>query len=348
MEQFAASSLEGEKTEQAGKHTIAIVLLNIASVALMLSAIFSVQLLSIAYGTGVGAYIQSTADKMNVTQIMQPAVNELSHIYTSILESYLLFVFAIAASALAFMLIMKQSIRGRESRRYLLMHASAVALFMLLYLLISTSFNISNVQFYTAISVFGIVLCFAIDAYLIYELRKPQLAKQMRRLAIEINPSTPYANVLELQSRLFSKLNGNLRIVDKHFNSTSIANLYRLIEPYLSNITAIRIITSKEMLDKGFSSNYNDLKAELSKGNIEIELRIMNDDSAREQHERFMFDSKAAFKIPPLNIINKKSEHVLKMNIKDAKERYEELYKNSIKFENYYSISQNQNSIDKK
>jgi hypothetical protein len=228
------------------------------------------------------------------------------------------------------------------------MHASAVALFMLLYLLISTSFNISNVQFYTAISVFGIALCFAIDAYLIYELRKPQLAKQMRRLAIEINPSTPYANVLELQSRLFSKLNGNLRIVDKHFNSTSIANLYRLIEPYLSNITAIRVITSKEMLDKGFSSNYNDLKAELSKGNIEIELRILNDDAAREQHERFMFDSKEAFKIPPLNIINKKSEHVLKMNIKDAKERYEELYKNSIKFENYYSISQNQGNIDKK
>ncbi|MGC8710380.1 MAG: hypothetical protein ACP5RF_02110 [Candidatus Micrarchaeia archaeon] len=344
--------MEGTNAENAAmkeredKHVIALVLLNVFSIVLMLSAIFSVQLLSIAYGTGVGAYIQSAADKMNVTAIMQPAVSELSHIYTSILESYLLFVLAITAEGLAFMLIMRQSVKNRESKRYLYMHAFVIALFMLLYLLISTSFSISNVLFYTVLSVSGIAACFIIDSYLFYELRRPQIARQIRRLAIEIDPSTPYANVLELQDRLFSKLSGNLRIIDKHFNSTSMANLYRLISPYLGNLTAVRIITSKEMLDKGFSNNYNDLKAELAKSNIEIELRIMNDDAAREQHERLMFDNKDAFKIPPLNIINKKSEHVLKMNMRDAKERYEQLYRNSVKFENYYSVSQNSGSVN--
>ncbi|MFP3289367.1 MAG: hypothetical protein RXO35_02980 [Candidatus Micrarchaeota archaeon] len=318
-----------------------LILLNVASIILLFSAVFTIQLLSIAYGTAAGALIQSRQDNMNVTPLLAPSVAKLSSIYWSINESYLLFIIALIIEGIAFLLLFKEGARSRS--RYILMHASLSFIFIALYYIIIASLSVANIELYLFIVAIGIVLVLASDFYLLY-LLESMPRKQGRRIMININPSTPFGNALELQEKIFSQLSGNLRIVDKHFNSSSLENLYRLISPYLKNISAIRIITSKEMLDKSFATNYNDLKAELAKNNVEIELRIMNDDVAREQHERFMFDSSNAYKIPPFNIITRKSEHIVKISLSDAKKRYDELYNSSTKIENYYSIAGSKSS----
>jgi len=124
-------------------------------------------------------------------------------------------------------------------------------------------------------------------------------------------------------------------VVDKHFNSAAMSNLYRLIPRDRANIKSLKILTSAEMLDSKFGSNYLDFKEELKNSNIEIEVKIMKEEDAVTQHERFIFDQQGAYKIPPLNIINKKSEHITRMNTRDARKRFDYLYQNSLKFENY-------------
>ena len=319
-----------------------LILLNVASIILLFSAVFTIQLLSIAYGTGAGALIQSKQDNMNVTPLLAPSVAKLSSIYWSINESYLLFIIALIIEGIAFLLLFKEGARS-SGGRYILMHVSLSFIFIALYYIIIASLSVANIGLYLFIAIIGILLALASDFYLLYLFGSTQ-RKQGRRVMININPSTPFGNALELREKIFSQLSGNLRIVDKHFNSSSLENLYRLVSPYLKNISAIRIITSKEMLDKSFATNYNDLKAELAKNNVEIELRIMSDDAAREQHERFMFDSSNAYKIPPFNIITRKSEHIVKISISDAKKRYNELYNSSTKIENYYSIDGSKSS----
>ena len=155
---------------------------------------------------------------------------------------------------------------------------------------------------------------------------------------ISIDPSTPYSNLVKLKEELFDSLKGEVGIVDKHFNSAAMSNLHRLM-PTGNNIKSLTVITSNEMLDSGFGGNYQDLKNELKNGGMEVEVRIMKGEDSSVQHERFIFDDSVAYKIPPLSIIHKKSEHVVKMSVHDAKKRFEYLYQNSVKFENY-SVNQ--------
>ncbi len=328
---------EGKKARKRN-FEVGVFLLNISSIMLLFSSLFAIQVLSIAYGTGAGALIQSRQDNSTVAPILRPSVENITHIYSSIAEAYILFIIALISEGIAFLFISNER---KSSKKYVAMHASLVLIFALLYYIIISSLSIINIMLYIEIAMIAIVLSFGTDAYLSYAFSSIQ-GRQQKRVSININPSTPFGNALELQEKIFSQIKGNMRIVDKHFNSTSLSNLYRLIYPFLKNINAIRIITSKEMIDKNFAVNYNDLKVELSKSNIELELRIMDDDVAKEQHERFIFDSENAYKIPPINIITRKSEHIVKMPLADAKKRYEELYKKSIKFENFYSIENNQ------
>ncbi len=150
-----------------------------------------------------------------------------------------------------------------------------------------------------------------------------------------MDPNTPYANLAKLREQLFSTLSGDIKIVDKHFNSTAIANLHRLISDERGNLISIIVITSNEMLDSSFGDNYNDLKKELNNSNIDFQVKIMNKEDSGAQHERFIMDDRTAFKIPPFSIINKKSEHITKINIREAKKRFDYLFQRSVKYENF-------------
>jgi hypothetical protein len=61
---------------------------------------------------------------------------------------------------------------------------------------------------------------------------------------------------------------------------------------------------------------------------------VLDDGDAAKQHERLLLDGSEAYKIPPLNIINKKSEHITAVNRDDAARRFEDLWSRAIKFEN--------------
>jgi hypothetical protein len=155
------------------------------------------------------------------------------------------------------------------------------------------------------------------------------------RIELEMDPSKPYTNLLKIKDEIFSQLTGSVGIVDKHMNSTGIENLHRLIHDNLGNISEINILTSAEMLDGEFSRNYLDCKSEVEHSGARINVLVMSEADSSQQHERFLFDGTNAYKVPPFNIIHKKSEHITRINLSDASKRFDELYKGSTKYENY-------------
>ena len=162
-------------------------------------------------------------------------------------------------------------------------------------------------------------------------------AKQGSRVPrpISINPETPYSNILVLSKRFFGKLKGDISILDMHFDSKAIENLLALISGNEHNHGSLRILTTANRLGSHFERGYFDFRDELANKGISLELRVMSDNDAVQQHERLIIDAQNAFKIPPLNIINKKSEHIVAINRREALSRFEEIWQRSTKYENY-------------
>jgi hypothetical protein len=123
---------------------------------------------------------------------------------------------------------------------------------------------------------------------------------------ISINPDTPYSNMRILSYR------------------------------------SISVLAKSDRLNNEFEKSYTDFKNELKNKNVEFELRILSDKEAFKQHERMLIDDSSAYKIPPLNIINKKSEHIVSINSKDALHRFNTLWSEAVRFENFRADAPNQ------
>ncbi len=154
-------------------------------------------------------------------------------------------------------------------------------------------------------------------------------------ISIEINPLTPYSNMINLSNKLMKHLSGDIRIIDTHFDNTSFDNLSRLIVNNMKNYKSIYILTYLDNNSRGFGRGYVDFKNEVENRNINFQLRIMDKNDFSEQHERIMMDSEKAFKIPPINIINKKSEHIVGIEYEEALERFNKIWNNAKKYENF-------------
>lgn len=319
--------------------TVSILLIT-ASLVLLGNGVFSVYLFSIQYGVGAGALVQARAYNLSVVPLLQPAVNEINALYQTVLESYLLTGIGLIMFAMAFVLLIHSPNHFEAyKRRYVPAHIMLAFVYAVSILIIHSVISFTFYSTHLYITYVAVAICILFDAYLELGSRAPS-ASRIR--GISINPATPYANLIRLREELFNSLQGEIGIVDKHFNSTAISNLYRLIPLDNSSIKSFKIITSSEMLDSNFGGNYRDLKNELKNKGIDVEVKIMNKDDATAQHERFIFDEVAAYKIPPLNIINKKSEHIFRMSIKDTRKRFEYLDHNSAKIENYSQSNQGQ------
>ena len=194
-------------------------------------------------------------------------------------------------------------------------------------------FNIDLTRPYFLLVYFAMAVAICIDAYL--EFGVQGYGRKLLRREIRIEADTPYTNLVKLREGVFSGLSGDVRIVDKHFNSQAISNLHRLVDGNLANVKRIDVLTTKEMFDSRFLDNYNDFKKELSNSGVELDFMLMADADSANQHERFVFDDKRAYKIPPLNIINRKSEHVVSFSVRDARVRFEAMARNAMKYENY-------------
>ncbi len=151
---------------------------------------------------------------------------------------------------------------------------------------------------------------------------------------IPIDPSKPYTNMLTISNRMMRKLAGDIKILDMHFDERSLNNLIRLITSSKGQYNSLSIVTGSERIDAKFKRLCNDFKNELKNDKINFELRIMTDDDFNSQHERMILDDLTAYKIPPLNIINKKSEHIVKIKYTSARGRFDKLWGRATKFEN--------------
>ncbi len=321
--------------EQLYESKTVVILLIIASLILMGNGVYTIQIFSVQQGIGAGAYVQANQSHVNVTPALQYVVGNLNVINQTILESYLLFAIGFVMCGIAFLILIHGASKYEDYViRYIPTHLLLALVYAGLVLAIYATYGDSLITKHLYVTYFALALCFVFGIYMGYQMRKT-IAKRKVTRSISIDPSKPYTNLVNLRERLFDNLSGEVRIVDKHFNSGAVTNLHRLMPMESSRINSYRIITSPEMLDTGFVSNYRDLKSELANRGIELEIKVMGREDASSQHERFMFDGSSAYKIPPFNIINKKSEHIVKMNLRDAQKRFEYLHQNSTKIENY-------------
>lgn len=312
-----------------------LLLLIIGSTLLIFTSAYFIQIFSVQYGIGAGALVQSNTDKLPVNSSLQFLTTQLSVLNQYVLESYLALILALLLSLLSIVLYMRRDNRYDEvSRRYTTLHITISVVYIILFYIIYSNFVHNGLSIVVYLGYFGMIVCIITGIYLEFSARSAN-SKKVGVDAISINPDTPYANIQNLKSQLFSKLKGNVRIVDKHFNSDAIANIHRLMGSDLEEIDSVSIVTSEEMFDASFADDYRDLMKEFANSSVSLEVKVMPKEEAAKQHERFVFDDTIAFKIPPLNIIHKKSEHIIKINLADARKRFDYLSQRSTKLENF-------------
>ncbi len=152
--------------------------------------------------------------------------------------------------------------------------------------------------------------------------------------AIHIDPSKPYTNISIISNRLMKRLSGDIKILDMHFDERSLNNLARLISPSKGTYRSILVATGGERLDEKVRRQLNDFENEMSSSGVHFEIRIMAEEDLKAQHERFIMDDYAAYKIPPFNIINKKSDHIVSIKYASAKNRFDGIWSRATKFKN--------------
>ena len=310
------------------------ILLVVGSALLGMSSVYFVQIFSVQYGIAAGAIVQSGQTNTTIIPAFRLVGSQIQGLYRSILESWLGVVLGAMLLLISFMLYLGRANRfDEQNRKYMLLHTTLTFIYIILFAIIYSGFIHTTLSILLYFGFFGIIVCVITDLYLEYEARSSSKRAGVR--AININPETPYTNMQVLKNQLFSKLKGNIRIVDKHFNTEAIANLHRLIAGEMEGIDSISVITSEDMLDSEFRDDYKDIMKELKNNGIEMEVKVMTSEDASAQHERFVLDDQDAFKIPPLNIINKKSEHITKINVREARRRFDYLHQRALKYENY-------------
>lgn len=318
------------EAEQLYENKTIAILLVAASIVLLANGIYDTAQFSVQYGIGFGALTQSDVYNISVIPQLQGTALQVNSFSQAIWESFIVSGIGLVMFAMALLLLSHGPNRYESFlRKYVPLHLTLSFVYLLLLFIIHFT-PVTDLY----VSYVALALCIVFDVYLEYNTRRILSGRKFGR-SISINPSTPYANLVALKDQLFDDLKGDIGIVDKHFNSVAMSNLYRLIPVDKAEIKTLRILTSEGMLDSRFGSNYSDLKEELRNAGIDVEVKIMKPEDAMAQHERFLFDDLGAYHIPPLNIINRKSEHIIRMNMKDAKRRFDYLYQNAIKFENY-------------
>jgi hypothetical protein len=331
-----------KEAEEDANYKYLVILLGMASVVLAAATVYMMQVLSAGYGAdyGISSLISSgtfngVLNQTNLAVLSVQASSAMNSLHAAMREVYLIFLLSLGMLGASFVLYTARRARySPMTRRYTLMHSVLSVLYVaMFYLVFSSGFNIDFGRPYFLLVYFAMGAVVCIDAYL--EFGVHGYGRKLLKKEIMIEPDMPYTNLVKLREGVFSNLKGNVRIVDKHFNSQAVSNLHRLMGSGLSGVKRIEVLTTREMFDSRFLENYNDFKKELSNRGVELNFMLMDDRDSVNQHERFVFDEDRAYKIPPLNIINKKSEHVVSFSVRDARSRFEALAKNAIKYENW-------------
>ena len=297
-----------------------------ASLITFAGSVYMVKQVTELYGARAGAVLQARADGVQVANSLLPISSNLGLFHIGGVLSYILSIIAMVLFGSALLMVAKRNDDdGSHALTYGLLNATSLAIYAIILITLLSYFSSYLSASYLLVIYGGIILGAAANGYLQYELRVRASVHTMSG-SLSINPSTPFSNMINLQDEIFSNMNGHLRIIDKHFNSTGLTNLSRLIDGYTSNFSRITVITSKEMQDSKFSASASEFEKEMAGIGIPTEVRIMDQKDAAEQHERLLMDDSVAYKIPPFNIINKKSEHIIKVKSAEARARFHLLY----------------------
>ena len=315
----------------------AYVMLSLGSLMLIFGSVYLIGSLSTIYGVGLGASLQSNADGSPLSQSAAILVSQLSTIGRGILESYVLFVISLILSGAAMMLLLSRKERPtRAAGRYTLLNASFSIVYILVFFIASSDLILNSQSAYLYVPYVGFLVCIGADIYIEYLIRAwPASPGQGAMRSMSIDPSRPFSNMMALQEGLFPSMSGHLRIVDKHFNSAAMSNFYRLVGKSIGRFGKITVLTSKEMMNSSFPEDVKDMRSELGASGVGFEVRLMDDMDSVEQHERMMLDDSIAYKMPPFNVINRRSEHITRISFKDADRRFSHLYGRATTIENY-------------
>ncbi len=295
---------------------------------MLFASIYLLQNLSLIVGFGNAAIALANAYKVNLTSnatISAVVLNLPAYVLSVRLAFFLITLSLIVFSVGALNIFAR--IINRES---LLITASASFVYLILFYMfeLHTTFQYLTIAIYASTA-----LSFALSLYLLFAKRnKPKLHEA--KSSIFINPKTPYTNLINLEEGLLSKLHGRLRILDMHFDSAAMENLSILLDGNEKNFTDIEILASDARINSKLKKYYREYASELKNKGVNLSMRIMNDEDASQQHERLLIDDSTAYKIPPFNIINKKSEHIVRVSSAEARKRYEYLWQRASKIEN--------------
>ncbi|MGC9190350.1 MAG: hypothetical protein ACP5FR_00340 [Candidatus Micrarchaeia archaeon] len=299
----------------------------LGSIALLLYNLYFIEKLAFSSGFYSALLLVS---KLNSTIIAQEGITNISSQSAATIlgmyVSYAMLPFALLCFGLSVLLMVGKS----HSRILYLGLGFASIAAAIIATIINGTFNVSYQSMVFALPYIGITLVVLPSISLSMRSAHPNSSPQLRQLSI--NPDTPYTNMLLLSNRLAASLSGAIKILDMHLDQRGLENLYMIINGHEKNYGSISIIAKKDRLGKEFAAMFREFNAEMKRKGVEIELRILPEELTVEQHERLIIDDKSAYKIPPLNIINRKSEHIVKINRHEANERFESLWNRSQKF----------------
>ncbi|MEM0154543.1 MAG: hypothetical protein QW814_01760 [Methanothrix sp.] len=309
------------------KHAVLAYAALISGFVAMLSDFYYMQILS--YSVGLVKGITSIITEYNITpsNALIASLSGSSAIAVAVHITYVMLPFALIMFAIGAIWLL-----GRQNYRVLgigLLFSSVI--FGMLLAVLNTDFYLGPV---IGLGPFlGVALGIIASSLELSYSNRRRSAHSAR--PININPDTPYSNMLVLSRKFFAKLSGDMSVLDMHFDNKAVENLLLLLNGHEQGHASIRILTSANRLGSHFERSYFDFKEELSNKGVALELRVMSDNDAQQQHERLIIDSQNAYKIPPINIINKKSEHIVSINRSEALSRFEEIWQRSTKYENY-------------
>lgn len=306
----------------------------IGSLGAMLITFYYMQSTSLIIGVSSGIALSASKYNLTLNSTTMALVNNTPVYRIGAYFTYLMLPIALAMFGLATLWFFG-SRRGRVS-------GFSMAILSIIFIAILTvmkiNLNLSEPLSVIATGYIGALLAMAAGAYAF--LQKPQKRQSIRPL--EIDPSKPYSNMLNMYDKVMSNLSGTLKVLDKNFDTASMSNMYRLVSSNIGSIKGVMVLTSSDRVGKAFERDYYDIKKEFETYGMYIDIRVMSDADAAEQHERFMADSKNAFKIPPLNIINRKSEHIVRINPREVNKRFDDIFQRSTKIENLFGKSAKQ------
>lgn len=313
---------------QKGKNDIVSTVVFIGSILTVLYALYYMQQLSVAIGVGSGAYVVGSAYNITLSQSIVSVINSLPVLGLALNLNYLMFAFSIMLFGLATLQLF-QNRKGTGNLALMIVSA----LYLIIAAMLETSFSFSEPYPVFAVACMGAGIILFPSLYVALSLGLPSKTKGMTR-SIKLNPLTPYTNMVNLSNELTARLHGNLKILDMHFDSVGLRNLSQLLSGNEPNYSSVSILAKGERFDAKFIKECRDFRDELANKGIAFETRIISSEDSTMQHERLMMDDRHAYKIPPLNIINKKSEHIVKINHDEGSRRFSDMWSRATKFEN--------------